>query len=181
MPDRLVVRQYEPADRTAVLLVLEAVARVNPGYPFRIARERDALDAWLHEAGDVTRYVAVRDGSVVGHVQVAPPSQYIRTVCAELGVNADGLVEVGRLFSDPYVVRAGIGRALLRHVSDDARAQGRDLVLLVPEHQGAAVAMYEGEGWETIAAPAIEVRGESVQVRIMRAPVVALEPPGRSL
>ena len=172
----LVIRRCEPGDEAATLNVLEAVAHANPMYPFRIARERDALDAWLHQADDAERFVAELDGHVIGHAQIAPPSPYIRAVCNELDADVDvaNLIEIGRLFVEPNRSRMGVGRALLHHVTDAARARARDcaLVLLVPEQQESAVRMYEAAGWVTMFAPNLDVRRAQLPVRIMRAPLV---------
>ena len=181
MAERIVIRPYSEADRVAVSFVLEAVARANPGYPFQLAREREALDAWLVEAGDAQRFVATRDEAVIGHAQLSVVSPYIAAFCSDAGADPASFVEVGRVFVDPHLPRTGAGRALVRHLVHVGTESGKQPILLVPEHQEHAVALYASEGWTTMAARGIEVRGERVEVRFMLAPARELNPPSLAL
>ena len=173
----ITVRPYRAEDRGAVLLILQAVAESNPGqYPFRIDRNPDALLEWLEARNADGRFVAERDDMVVGHVRVTAPSPLIERFLRDLGERPDDYLEVGRLFADPFLPRAGIGRTLIRHAMAVIHATGREAVLLVPEHQTAALAFYDAEGWQSLGVRSLEVRGADMGARFMRAPSRAIEP-----
>ncbi|GAB3946435.1 hypothetical protein GCM10029976_073980 [Kribbella albertanoniae] len=90
--------------------------------------------------------MAVIDSRVVGHVVLTS--------------ERPGVAAIERLFVDPQVTRAGVGRRLLEHGVITAAALGRQLVLEVVETQGsAAIALYRRAGWRETGRTPIDWAG----------------------
>ena len=66
------------------------------------------------------------------------------------GRDAGQLGVVTRLFVDPAARRAGHARGLLETVTSHAVAHGLRPVLDVVDHSQAAIALYEGAGWQLV-------------------------------
>ena len=101
---------------------------------------------WLTPADGLGCWVAVADGRVVGHVALTPNG-------------ADG-ASVERLFVDPKLTRAGIGRQLLDHCVTIAARLGRKLSLEVVDNRGAAVTLYRRAGWRETGRTPIDWGGD---------------------
>jgi GNAT superfamily N-acetyltransferase len=78
------------------------------------------------------------------------------------GLPAERLAVVSRLFTSSSVRRAGVGRALLRHVTAQATSRGQRGVLDVGQTFSAPVALYESEGWERVEALELHVAENAV-------------------
>jgi len=135
------------------LAACEAIARevhALDGYPpylpdgdfrgFLVAR--DAQGAW----------VAVVDDVVVGHAALhhRSTSAVMELATSRTGRTAAEFGVVARLFAAPSARRAGVGRALLDHVTAEARARDLVPVLDVWTELIGAIALYESAGWERI-------------------------------
>jgi ribosomal protein S18 acetylase RimI-like enzyme len=126
-----ILRDAVPADREAVQRLVEAAYGV---YVERIGRRPAPMDAdyaALIEAGLVT--VAERDGALVGLLVLVPEADHV-------------LVE--NVAVDPAAQRTGLGRRLMAHAEDEARARGlHELRLYTNEKMAENVAWYPRLGY----------------------------------
>lgn len=110
---------------------LDALFARPPGYEWR---------------DDLERLVAVRGEQIVGHVAWG---KHRPKVVEALEVDADGpLVEIQQLRVADLHRRAGIARQLVRDAVMDMLAAGYQPVLACSVDNGAALALYLGEGFE---------------------------------
>src|SRR5262245_29264225 len=109
---------------------------------------RDALGAW----------VAVIEDRVVGHVALHRRSTraVMRLATSATGVKSDGLGVVARLFTAPSERGMGLGRALLDHATEEARARGMVPILDVWTELGPAIALYESAAWERLGTVTLD-------------------------
>lgn len=154
-----------PADRTATpaprprhaadlprLAALLAEVHERDGYPMRwpahpaeFLTPPGLLAAWVVATAEEPA------GEPVGHVALsapAPPAAAPWT--AALGLPAERLAVVGRLFVAPGARRAGAGRRLLDVAVARAAAEGRLAVLDVLTSHEAAHRMYLRAGWREV-------------------------------
>ena len=105
----------------------------NPGDRDALLHHPDAIDVPIEqiEAGQV--FVAEIDGAIVGFAAVLP--------------RADGNAELDGLFVDPDCWRHGIGRELIGHAVERARASGAEALHVVGNPH--AEAFYRASGFET--------------------------------
>jgi N-acetylglutamate synthase-like GNAT family acetyltransferase len=126
-----ILRDATPADREAIERLVEAAYGM---YVERIGRRPAPMDAdyaGLIGAGRVT--VAERDGDVMGAIVLLPMADHL-------------LVE--NVAVDPAAQRAGIGRRLMAHAEDEARALGlSELRLYTNEHMVENMAWYPRLGY----------------------------------
>jgi GNAT superfamily N-acetyltransferase len=105
---------------------------------FGIEPDLDGKDADLGGFGehgpDIDEFVAESDGITVGSVIVSP--------------HADGVGWLSKFFVDSRYRGKGIGRALLAHATEAARARGyRRLRLDTRSMMREAIHLYEATGW----------------------------------
>ncbi len=126
-----ILRPAAPADREAVERLVEAA---YGGYVERIGRRPAPMDAdyaVLIAAGRVT--VAERDGEVAGVLVLAPMEDHL-------------LVE--NIAVDPTAQHTGLGRRLMAHAEDEARALGlSELRLYTNERMVENIAWYPRLGY----------------------------------
>ena len=89
----------------------------NPGDREALLANPDAIALPIEqiEAGGV--FVAERDGAVVGFAAVLP--------------RPDGGAELDALFVEPHFWKRGIGRQLVEHIAEAARAEGASFLHVV--------------------------------------------------
>jgi GNAT superfamily N-acetyltransferase len=106
----------------------------NAGDRDAIVAHPDAIELPLQqiEAGRV--FVSEQNGAIVGFAAVEP--------------RADGASELDALFVDPRMQRHGIGRSLLEHCAEFARAQGSGALHVIGNPH--AEAFYLACGFELI-------------------------------
>ena len=145
----LLLRDKAITDGPACLALLLRV-HARDGYPLHLPPESVA-DFFVTQAQEVA-WVAVHQGQIVGHVALHwdPDDPTLAAVHQAIGLPVREQFLVSRLFVDPDVRRAGVGRALLRHATAQARTLGRRAVLDVGQTLSPAVALYESEGWERV-------------------------------
>ncbi|HYD10991.1 MAG TPA: GNAT family N-acetyltransferase [Acidimicrobiales bacterium] len=164
----IVVRRRTDDDFAPLEPVADAVFD-NDGYPGVSPWRRehlahdDVLDAW----------VAVVNGHVVGHVALHGSSLDVVMARAAAHVGHGRLAVVARLFTDPAIRRAGVGRALLDHASNAARARGLHAILDVASHDGAARALYESAGWIDAGEVVMRFPGVDLPSHVYVAPSAA--------
>lgn len=140
------VRAREDADLEDCVSVLRAVHDADryplhlPADPASFLVVPDAFGAW----------VALVDGDIAGHVVLRPAVHAkVMAIAADAARRPEEqLAVVGRLLVVPWARRRGVGRALLAHAVRAAWARDRRPILDVVEgNGGAAIALYEHEGW----------------------------------
>jgi GNAT superfamily N-acetyltransferase len=147
----VVVRTFdEQEDLRAVVEVLLRVHDVDATYPPRdVAVGRAPFSQWLRSEVALGRWVAVIDGLVIGHIQLASPHDYLTRGLERdpRSMPIENLVEVGRLFVDPNFQRRGTGRLLLEAAVSRARELGLRPALAVLITSPAAIHLYAAEDW----------------------------------
>jgi GNAT superfamily N-acetyltransferase len=137
------IRPRVPEDLPHCVAVLRGVHDVS-GYPSSWPRDPAG---WLTPAGLEAAWVAVHDDSIVGHAAL------VRGPTASCLLHATGraaseLGGVARLFVDPAARRVGHARDLLQTATSHAVTHGLQPVLDVVDDGLAAIALYEGAGWQ---------------------------------
>jgi N-acetylglutamate synthase-like GNAT family acetyltransferase len=86
----------------------------NPGDRDALLANPDAIAVPIEQIVDGCVFVAERDGSVAGFAAVVP--------------RPNGGAELDALFVEPYLWRQGIGRRLVEHATDIARARAASVL-----------------------------------------------------
>ncbi|MBB3174885.1 ribosomal protein S18 acetylase RimI-like enzyme [Endobacter medicaginis] len=103
-------------------------------------------------------FIARLDGVIVGSAQLARPPRNNEAQAMAATLNHSYIA--------PYARGVGLARMLLQHVEDSARAMGYQILNLdVPETQRAAIALYEGFGYERWGTHPCYARAEGRIVR----------------
>jgi GNAT superfamily N-acetyltransferase len=135
---------YEQLDALADVLAdcVAGGASVSYMWPFSHADARAAFEGFAAEVERGRRLIlaAFADGELVGTVQVIlalPPNQPHRGEIAKLLVHRSAR---GR----------GIARLLMERAEEEARAEGKTLLVLDAVTDGDAARLYERLGWTTV-------------------------------
>lgn len=146
----LTIRSRSDADLGALEAIL-ARQQAQTQYPFvwplSIPAER-----FIHRPTELSSWVAVLDGAVVGHValQQVADDDLGRMWARAHRVPVQRLRCVGTLFADLRHAGRGVGSALLRTATDCALAEGGAPVLdVVAEHE-APRRLYRKHGWKDV-------------------------------
>lgn len=110
MTEAPTIRIAEAAEQKALEALQWRASLENPGDRDALLANPDAIELPLDQitAGGV--FVAERDGVIVGFAAVL--------------VRADGQTELDGLFVEPTLWKCGIGRSLVEHCGEFARARG---------------------------------------------------------
>ena len=140
----------------ATCLALAAAVHDLDGYPprhpggdfKRFLISSDALGAWVAES----------EAGLAGHVALhfRSSTPVMELASSKLGLPAEQLGVVARLFVDPARRRGGVGHALLETAAAEARRRGLRPILDVSVALPKAVALYESAGWRRLGQ--VEVR-----------------------
>ena len=127
------IRPAVPAERALLEALQSRASLSNPGDRSALLHHPDAIDVPLEqvEAGQV--FIAERAGAIVGFAAVIPRD--------------DGNAELDALFVEPCEWRQGIGRLLVAHAVEVARASGAEALHVVGNPH--AEAFYRASGFET--------------------------------
>jgi GNAT superfamily N-acetyltransferase len=148
--DRVEIRRLASADLDAQLDALARVledcvaggASVGYMWPFSHADARAAFEEFADKVARGRRLIlaAFEDGELVGTVQVI------------LGVtpNQSHRGEIARLLVRRSARRRGIARALMERAEEEARAEGKTLLVLDAVTDGDAARLYQRLGWTTV-------------------------------
>jgi putative acetyltransferase len=133
-PTSAVITLERPDTTDAALLITELEAHLEPLYP---RESRHGLSVEQLIAEEVAFFLVRWDGT--------PAScGGIKLVDADYG-------EVKRMYVRPQFRGSGLGKMMLRHLADYARAQGVDLLRLETGiHQREAIGLYERMGFRRI-------------------------------
>ena len=156
----MLIREKSESDTVACVELLLRVHE-RDRYPLRLPQNAQGFITTEHESA---AWVAERDGRIVGHVALhhASGDPTLGAAQRATGLAADRLVVVSRLFTDPCLRRAGVGRALLRHATKYAESGGQRAVLDVGQSLTAPIALYEAEGWERVEALVLRLDQETL-------------------
>ena len=122
IPGRLWTVEIRERSHRDLDQLVAVTGRVHVADRYPIFLPKGDFYRFLTRPMPVAAWVAVRDGSVVGHVALnAETSRPVLQLVAELKSERPVLY-IARLFVDPGAGRAGIGRELLEHAR---RATGR--------------------------------------------------------
>jgi N-acetylglutamate synthase-like GNAT family acetyltransferase len=110
MTEAITIRIAESAEQKALEALQWRASLNNPGDRDALLANPDAIELPLDQitAGGV--FVAERDGVIVGFAAVL--------------LRADGQPELDGLFVEPTMWKRGVGRSLVEHCGEFARAQG---------------------------------------------------------
>jgi GNAT superfamily N-acetyltransferase len=144
------IRRLTPAEAHEQL---DALARVledcveggaSVGYmaPFSHAEGRAVFEQYVREAADGRRIIlgAFLEGELVGTAQLVvavPPNQPHRA-------------DVARVLVHRSARRRGIAQRLMDQLEQEARAEGKTLLVLDAVTEGDAARLYERLGWNTV-------------------------------
>ena len=127
MPTDIVIRPARPDEQPALEALQRRASLNNPGDREALLANPDAIALPLEQIADGHVFVAERDGVVTGFAAVVPLP--------------DGGSELDALFVEPHLWK-GIGRRLIDHALDAARARGSSFLHVVghPYAEGFYVA-----------------------------------------
>ena len=135
---------YEQLDALAAVLAdcVEGGASVGYMAPFSQADAREAFEVYAQEAEDGRRIIlgAFVDGSLIGTAQLVvavPPNQPHRA-------------DVARVLVHRSARKRGIAQRLMENLEQEARAEGKTLLVLDAVTGGDAARLYERLGWNTV-------------------------------
>ncbi|KAJ4374181.1 hypothetical protein N0V83_002922 [Neocucurbitaria cava] len=172
-PTEITIRPRDPSDIPTLITILTAV-HTQSSYPV------DGPSTFLQTPtpNALLSLVALYNSTLAGHAQLLPASVLNSVVTESLKSTHDAPITsfatLVSLFVDPKLQGKGIGRRLVEEAVAWGRKEGRRLVLVVLEKDGAAIRMYEGMGWER---GGVEYFYESIQGVEYRAFLYLAPPP----
>lgn len=105
----VIIRPAVEAERASLEALQRRASLANPGDRAALLAHPDAIALPIEQIADGCVYVAKRDGVIAGFAAILP--------------RADGGAELDALFVEPQLWRLGIGRQLVEHVANVARAR----------------------------------------------------------
>ena len=109
MADDVLIRPARPDEQTQLESVQRRASLNHPGDRDALLANPDAIALPIEQIASGCVFVAERDGIVAGFAAVVP--------------RPDGGAELDALFVEPHLWKRGIGRRLVDHVADVARAR----------------------------------------------------------
>lgn len=111
------IRPAVAAERRALEALQWRASIANEGDRDALLRHPDAIDLPLEQIAAGGVFVLEQDGAIVGFSAILPRD--------------DGDTEIDALFVEPSIQRRGIGRKLLEHCAEKARAMGSSALHVV--------------------------------------------------
>ncbi|MFE7386564.1 GNAT family N-acetyltransferase [Streptomyces sp. NPDC057582] len=139
------IRRRGDGDMAACLAALATVHEADR-YPAQWPADPAG---WLTPRGLIDAWVAVDGTTVLGHVALTRTEA---SLARDIGLPAEQLVSVARLFSHARARRRGVAGALLDSVREAAEASGVRPALEVEDGGAAAIALYERHGWTYVSS-----------------------------
>ena len=133
MPEPVHIRPAVAAERSLLESLQSRASLSNPGDRDALLHHPDAIDVPLEQIESGQVFVAENEGAIVGFAAVVP--------------RADGNAELDALFVEPERWRHGIGRALIGHAVERARASGAEALHVIGNPH--AELFYRASGFET--------------------------------
>lgn len=147
------IRQLKEGDTVALRAFFESVPEGDRTFFKEDVLDPNLADSWIND-GRAERFVAVEDGAVVGSVAIIA------------GVGWSAHVGEVRLVVEPTHRRRGVGRALARAALLRALELGLSkLMVEVVADQHAAIALFEGIGFEPQALLSEHIRDRGGELR----------------
>ena len=152
----------------------ESLARathVHDGYPAYV--RNDDFRTFVARPGALGAWVAEVDGALAGHValhaQTTEPAMQL--VTSRLGISPAQFGVIARLIVAPDLRRRGVGGALLRTATDEARTRDLVPILDVVTRHDAAIALYHSAGWLRVGSVTLLLPdGSKLEEHVYRAP-----------
>ena len=121
---------------------------------------QEQAEAWWR-----ARASRVADGTITVFVARDDPGHIVGSTLIERSVNPNSphRAEIGKVIVHRSMRRRGLAKALMRAAEDQARAEGRWMLVLDTVAGSAAAALYEALGWVTVGtipAYALNTAGE---------------------
>jgi N-acetylglutamate synthase-like GNAT family acetyltransferase len=110
MTESLIIRIAETAEQKALEALQWRASLNNPGDRDALLANPDAIELPLDQIAAGGVFIAERDGVIAGFAAVL--------------LRADGQTELDGLFVEPNMWKCGVGRSLVEHCAEFARAQG---------------------------------------------------------
>jgi GNAT superfamily N-acetyltransferase len=143
----------------------------------RTVYERDGYPAnwpndparWLAGRHTLGAWVAEDDGELTGHVALTSPDPDRAWPAwhEALGVSADRLAVVRRLFVAPHRRRTGLASRLAQRATDTAAALNRKPVLDVATENHGAIAFWRRHGWRQVGSATLPPGDEGRALRLL--------------
>jgi putative acetyltransferase len=149
-----IITPERPDSADAIVLINELEAHLEPLYP-RESRHGFSVEQLIAQA---VAFFVLRQNDVpagCGGIQLfgTPPSPLAPLPSGERGWGEGGAAygELKRMYVRPHFRGLGLGKLLLDHLADYARAHGVGLLRLETGiHQAAAISLYERMGFQRI-------------------------------
>lgn len=134
MTDALTIRVAETAEQKALEALQWRASLNNPDDRDALLANPDAIELPLHQIAAGGVFIAERNGVIMGFAAVLS--------------RADGQTELDGLFVEPAMWKCGVGRSLVEHCGEYARARGAALLHVVgnPHAKG----FYSACGFEVV-------------------------------
>jgi len=143
-------RHLEP-----LVKILELVHAVDDNYPPSqdVENTSESFTKWLLRGGDLGRWVSTLGNTVLGHVSLSTPAEYLEPFFSKgiySGPFPDHIAEISKLFVDPNYRSHGVGSLLLSCAKREAWLQGRRPALAVVLESKNAIRLYRRDGMENV-------------------------------
>lgn len=155
IPENVEIIPFETSAHLEGTLDILSRVRAMGHYPPRIANDatRGGYLAWLLENPDSERWVALRNGSVISHLSIELPRDYIRDFLVLLGYPPNEVArtaEISKIFVDPDYQHEGIGSALFSQASAIIRKANKMPIITVLKSSPLAIRFYQRQGGSDI-------------------------------
>lgn len=117
MVKEISIRPARPDEQTKLESLQRRASLNNPGDRDALLANPDAIAVPIEQIADSCVFVAERDGVVVGFAAVVP--------------RPDGGAELDALFVEPHLWKQGVGRRLVDHIADTARARAASFLHVI--------------------------------------------------
>ena len=111
------IRPARPDEQTQLELLQRRASLSNPGDRDALLANPDAIALPIEQIAAGCVFIAERDGVVAGFAAVVP--------------RPDGGAELDALFVEPHLWKRGIGRRLVDHIADIARARAASVLHVI--------------------------------------------------
>lgn len=137
--------------------LVEELQLVDDSYPPRVGGKlsRGQIESWFEQGPEIERWVAMRNGAVVGHIAICPLHDYLRSFLdsspSEV-INPRVFCEITQFFVGPTSQRSGVGGLLFEAALTYARSARLSPMLAVIEGSVAARRFYVDHGLTELGA-----------------------------